>query len=79
MQKKQNKTSLIWFKNNLRIHDNKTLTNAINNSETVISVYCFDVREFEKDCFGFKKTEKYRAQFLIETVTDLKKQLENRS
>ena len=77
MQKKQNKTSLIWFKNNLRIHDNKTLTNAINNSETVIAVYCFDVREFEKDCFGFKKTEKYRAQFLIETVTDLKKQLEN--
>ena len=75
MQKKQNKNSLVWFRNNLRIHDNKTLTNAINSSETVIAVYCFDIRHFEKSHFGFKKTEKFRAQFLIETITELKKEL----
>ncbi|MGB6269812.1 MAG: DASH family cryptochrome [Olleya sp.] len=75
MQTKQNKNSLVWFKNDLRIHDNSLLYNAINNSEEVIAVYCFDPRQFELSPFGFKKTEKFRAQFLIETITDLKTQL----
>lgn len=75
MPNKQNKTSLVWFKNDLRINDNATLLNAVNESETVIAIYCFDNRYFKKDTFGFKKTEKFRAKFLIETVTDLKFQL----
>ena len=75
MQKKQNNTTLVWFRNDLRIRDNSTLTNAINSSESVIAVYCFDPRHFKKDPFGFIKTEKYRAKFLIETITDLKNQL----
>ena len=75
MQKEQNKTSLVWFRNDLRIKDNSTLQNALNESETVIAVYCFDPTQFETNKYGFKKTEKFRAQFLIETITDLKKQL----
>lgn len=77
MQQKKSKTSLVWFRNDLRIHDNSSLTNAINNSKTVIAVYCFDPRHFKNDTFGFKKTEKYRAKFLIETILDLKEQLSN--
>ncbi len=75
MQKKQNKNSLIWFRNDLRIHDNTTFNNALKESDTVIAVYCFDKRNFKKDRYGFNKTEKYRAQFLIETITDLKQKL----
>ncbi|WP_452222641.1 DASH family cryptochrome [Lacinutrix chionoecetis] len=77
MQKKQNKVSLVWFRNDLRIHDNVTLNNAISESETVIALYCFNPRQFKKDKFGFVKTEKFRAQFLIETVSDLKEQLKS--
>ncbi|MDP5093550.1 MAG: DASH family cryptochrome [Polaribacter sp.] len=77
MQKKQNNTSLIWFRNNLRINDNVSLFKAIHNHERVIAVYFFDPKYFEKDVFGFKKTEKFRAQFLIETVTELKQNLAN--
>ncbi|WP_290696724.1 DASH family cryptochrome [Lacinutrix sp.] len=77
MQQKQNVTSLVWFRKNLRIKDNNALSNAINNSETVIAVYCFDPKHFKEDRFGFKKTEKYRAKFLIETIIDLKAQLFN--
>ncbi|AJR03895.1 DASH family cryptochrome [Siansivirga zeaxanthinifaciens] len=77
MQTKQNKTSLIWFRNDLRTHDNLSINNAIKNSEKVIAVYCFDPKQFENSAFGFKKTEKFRAQFLIETITDLKQQLQN--
>jgi len=74
MSTKQN--NLIWFRNDLRTHDNSSLSNAIQENTNTIAVYCFDPRQFERDTFGFKKTEKFRAQFLIETVTNLKQQLE---
>nr|WP_052823399.1 deoxyribodipyrimidine photo-lyase [Tamlana sedimentorum] len=74
MQKEQN-TSLVWFTNNLRTHDNSTLTKAIANSNQVIGLYCFNPNQFKTDEFGFKKTEKFRAKFLIDTITDLKQKL----
>ena len=74
MQKKQK--GLVWFRNDLRVHDNESLTNAIDENETVIAVYFFDPRHFEDSNFGFKKTEKFRAKFLIESVTALKQNLE---
>ena len=73
MQKKQ--VGLVWFRNDLRIHDNESLSNAIAENETVLALYCFDPRHFETR-FGFKKTAKFRAKFLLETVTELKKNLE---
>lgn len=76
MQKKQDKTSLIWFRNDLRIHDNISIKKAIENSEKIMAVYCFDPRQFDNSSFGFKKTEKFRAQFLIETISNLKQQLQ---
>ncbi|WP_100611341.1 DASH family cryptochrome [Confluentibacter lentus] len=75
MQETQNKNVLIWFRNDLRIHDNAVLQSAINASQNVIALYCFDPRHYETTPFGFKKTEKFRAKFLIETVSDLKTQL----
>nr|WP_315211602.1 DASH family cryptochrome [uncultured Flavobacterium sp.] len=74
MQKKQK--GLVWFRNDLRVHDNESLTNAIDENETVIALYCFDPRQFEETRFGFKRTEKFRTKFLIETVTALKENLE---
>jgi deoxyribodipyrimidine photo-lyase len=74
MQKKQK--GLVWFRNDLRVHDNESLTNAIQENETVIAVCFFDPRHFENTNFGFKKTEKFRAKFLIESVTALKRNLE---
>ncbi|WP_426092623.1 DASH family cryptochrome [Flavobacterium sp. DSR3-2] len=74
MQKKQK--GLVWFRNDLRVHDNESLTNAISENNTVLAVYCFDPRHFEKTGFGFIKTEKFRAKFLIESVKELKQNLE---
>ena len=74
MQKKQK--GLVWFRNDLRVHDNESLTNAISENNTVLAVYCFDPRHFEKTGFRFKKTEKFRAKFLIESVKELKQNLE---
>lgn len=68
-------TSLVWFKNDLRVEDQQSLSKAIASGNRVIGMYCFEPLLFEKDIFGFKKTEKYRAQFLIETITELKNSL----
>lgn len=73
MQKKQK--GLVWFRNDLRVNDNQSLTRAINENESVIAVYCFDPRHFENTKFGFKKTEKFRAKFLIETIKELRQNL----
>ena len=74
MQKEQ-KTALLWFRNDLRIHDNLSLVEAQARNEKVIALYCFDPRHFDQTQFGFKKTEKYRAKFLIESVCNLQKSL----
>lgn len=71
--------NLIWFRNDLRTKDNNSLAEACagNKEDGVIGIYFFDPRQFEKDEFGFKKTERFRARFLIETVTNLRKNLRN--
>ena len=74
MQKKQK--GLVWFTNDLRVNDNESLTNAIAENETVMATYCLDPRNYEETSFGFKKTEKFRVKFLLETVTELKENLE---
>ncbi len=68
-------TGLIWFQNNLRIEDNLALAEACKENDQVIAIYFFDPRQFEFTEFGFKKTGKFRAKFLIETVTELKENL----
>jgi deoxyribodipyrimidine photo-lyase len=77
MSKKQNNTSLVWFKNDLRTNDNTSLLKAIANSHKVIAIYVFDPKQFDTNQFGFKKTDKFRAQFLIETIKELKANLES--
>jgi len=65
------KTSIVWFKTDLRLNDNKTLTNAIALSDQIIPVYCFDDSHYQDTKYGFKKTGNFRAQFLLESLRDL--------
>ncbi len=76
MQKKQNSTALIWFQNDVRIHDNASVYEATKNHSKVIATYCLDDRKFQEDEFEFKKTEKFRAKFLLQTLQELKDNLE---
>ena len=70
------KRVIVWFRQDLRLHDNEALTDALKSGEEVIPVYVFDERVFkEKSRFGFRKTEKYRARFILESVADLRKSL----
>jgi deoxyribodipyrimidine photo-lyase len=67
--------SIVWFKTDLRLHDNETLVRAIASGDEVIPVYCFDDSHFKTSEYGFKKTGAFRAQFLMESLADLDMQL----
>jgi len=73
----QNQKALVWFRNNLRISDNKLLFKASKAHNNIIAYYNFDSNFFKKDRWGFIRTEKFRAKFLIETVKELKQELNN--
>ena len=69
------KRSIIWFRNDLRVHDNEALVKAAQANE-ILPVFCFDPRSFGTTGFGFPKTGSHRAQFLYESVLNLKKNLQ---
>ncbi|MEQ8703637.1 MAG: DASH family cryptochrome [Phaeodactylibacter sp.] len=72
------KRGIVWFRQDLRLHDNEALHDAISSLDEVIPVYVFDERTFlgKTDHFGFPKTGKYRARFIIESVADLRASLQ---
>ncbi|SDS09754.1 DASH family cryptochrome [Gramella echinicola] len=67
---------MVWFRNDLRTTDHEALKRASIHHNELIGLYCFDPRHFIKDKFGFIKTGKFRAKFLIETVKELKQNLQ---
>jgi deoxyribodipyrimidine photo-lyase len=71
------KKSIVWFRQDLRLHDNEALTEALGNSDQIIPVYVFDERIFKGETrwFGFPKTGRYRARFILESVENLRKNL----
>ncbi len=69
------KTSIVWFKTDLRLRDNQVLMEAIKSSDEIIPVYCFDNAHFKTTEFGFKKTGAFRTQFLFESLSNLNEQL----
>ncbi|WP_428235120.1 DASH family cryptochrome [Gracilimonas sp.] len=72
------KRSLIWFRNDLRLHDNEALAKA-SQAEEILPVYIFDPRHFETTSFGFSKTGAHRARFLLESLENLKSNLQKHS
>ena len=70
------KTILVWFRNDLRIHDNEILLEAIRKADKILPVYCFDPYYFKKNPSGNSKTGSLRVRFLLESVADLRKNLQ---
>jgi len=66
-------TILVWFRNDLRLHDNEILSKAIQNSIDIIPIYCIDPAQFGVSQFGFRKTGKFRTRFLLDSLVELRK------
>lgn len=72
--------AIVWFRLDLRLHDNEALNEALKNVDEVIPVYVFDERTFlgSTGRFGFPKTGRHRARFIIESIQDLRQSLRER-
>ena len=71
-------TNLYWFRNDLRVEDNHALYQCIQNSDCVVPIYIIDTSDLGMDRWGFPKIGIFRRKFIVESLVDLKKQLNER-
>ncbi|WP_231427511.1 DASH family cryptochrome [Pedobacter sp. Leaf250] len=69
------KKILVWFRNDLRLHDNEMLVEAIAKSDSILPVYILDPRQFGETKYGTLKTGNIRAEFILESVLGLRSSL----
>lgn len=78
------KLNVHWFRlGDLRLHDNPALCQTISNAQGggVLPIFCFDPRIFGNEAcskFGSLKCAPRRAKFILESVADLRSQLEQK-
>jgi deoxyribodipyrimidine photo-lyase len=60
--------NLVWFRNDLRVHDNTSLFEACKKGGKVLAVYCLDPRHCAETKYGFKKTEKFVKFFIVHSI-----------
>ena len=71
----------MWFRNDLRVHDNPVLDWAVRNSTPqtqIVPVFCFDPRFYQKSVPEFDMVRKagiHRTRFMIESVMDFRDSL----
>ena len=71
------KKAIVWFRNDLRLHDNEALVDALKHADEIIPVYVLDDRIFRtKTKFGFEKTGVHRLRFILDSLADLRQSLE---
>lgn len=75
MQKREG-TAIVWLRNDLRSNDHQGLYQATTTHRRVVAYYSFDPRHYATTAWGFKKTERFRAQFLRETIAQLQHDLQ---
>ena len=63
---------LLWLRDDLRLHDHAPLLRAAHGT-TLLVVYCLDPRHFAPlPPLGLPRTGPHRAQFLLESLADLR-------
>ncbi|MCP9236489.1 DASH family cryptochrome [Lewinella sp. JB7] len=74
------RAAIVWFRRDLRLHDNEALTDAMKHGDEVLPVYIFDPREWRGTLplTGLPKIGPHRARFILESVADLRDNLRRR-
>ena len=71
--------TILWFRADLRLHDNELLQCA--GCASIVPVFCFDPRQFGFSSWktlravSSRKTGVFKAKFLLATVAELKEKL----
>jgi deoxyribodipyrimidine photo-lyase len=72
-------TTLFWFRNDLRLHDQRALKQAIEHAQThqqaLLLVYVHEPVQDEPTAWGFRRMGAHRRRFMAETLQDLQNAL----
>lgn len=68
--------AIYWFRNDLRLEDNEGLVKATEDNREILPVYVMDCRWLEGKQFGIDRTGPFRMKFLLESLKNLKSQLQ---
>ena len=72
----KSKKILVWFRNDLRLHDNEMLVEAIAKSDSILPVYFFNPDYADQSTEEETIAGNNRAGFLIESVAALRESLQ---
>ncbi|MFC7227434.1 DASH family cryptochrome [Salinirubellus salinus] len=67
--------AVVWFRDDLRVHDNEPLALAAHHHDEVVPLYTFDPRQYAEGMFGLRKKGPHWARFRRESVLDLRESL----
>jgi deoxyribodipyrimidine photo-lyase len=70
--------AVVWFRDDLRVHDNEPFAAAVASHDEVVPLYAFDPREYGEGMFGLPKKGPHWARFRRESVLDLRASLRER-
>ncbi len=68
-------TAVVWFRRDLRVHDNAALADAVAAHDEVVPLYVLPDRLRGTGRFGLERVGPYRARFLAESLADLRESL----
>ena len=69
------KKALIWLRNDLRVTDHFGFNEVSKKFRKLVVYFSIDPKNYRETPWGFKKTEVFRTQFLLETLSELKASL----
>ncbi|PSP37543.1 cryptochrome DASH [Halobacteriales archaeon QH_7_65_31] len=72
-------TAVVWFRRDLRLHDNETLARALADANRIVPLYVFDPDAYDRSRYIDRpKIGDHRATFIRESVADLRANLRTR-
>ena len=72
------RTAVVWFRDDLRVEDNPTLTDAVDAADAVVPIYVADPRRRGETRYGTRKRGSVRSRFRRESLADLRASLRRR-
>ncbi len=71
-------TAVVWFRDDLRLTDNPTLTAALADATAVVPLFVFDPRNRGETQYGTQKLGPHRTKFRLESLADLRASVRDR-
>ncbi|MEM7550352.1 MAG: DASH family cryptochrome [Bacteroidota bacterium] len=66
---------IVWFRDDLRLHDHEPLSKAIESEGNIIPLFIFDSEWLEESEIGEPRKGAFQLQFLLESVKELRQNL----